>query len=233
MNKLLVITGASRGIGLCTAKRFKSQGYRIINLSRSAIDADIGEQLSVDLANPGWVKEYGCTLLESAGQPDSICLIHNASVLLKDSIQNASSEMARVLQINLIASQQLNELLLPLMKTGSSVLYVGSTLSEKAVAGTLTYATSKHAVLGLMRASCQDLMGTGIHTAAVCPGFTNTEMLRDHLGQDQEILQAIASGNGFNRLIEPTEIAESLWFCARSPVLNGAVIHANLGQVEH
>jgi 3-oxoacyl-[acyl-carrier protein] reductase len=68
------------------------------------------------------------------------------------------------------------------MGPGSSVLYVGSTLSEKAVPGSFSYVVSKHAQLGMMRATCQDLMGTGIHTAMVCPGFTDTEMLRNHLG---------------------------------------------------
>ena len=57
--------------------------------------------------------------------------------------------------------------LLPLMPSGSSVLFVGSTLSEKAVKGAFSYVVSKHAQLGMMRATCQDLMGRGIHTALV------------------------------------------------------------------
>ena len=67
---------------------------------------------------------------------------------------------------------------------------------------------SKHAQLGMMRATCQDLMGRGIHTALVCPGFTDTEMLRTHLGDDADLTRAIAGMNSFNRLIDPAEIAE-------------------------
>lgn len=233
MNKVLVISGASSGIGLTTATQFAAQGYRVINLSRSAIDPSIGEQLHIDLSEPQWPQNHRAELLEKVGDPDQICLVHNASILLKDSIHAAAADMARVLQTNLIASQQLNELLLPKMNAGSSIIYIGSTLSEKAVANTLSYSTSKHAVLGLMRASCQDLAGTGIHTAAVCPGFTDTKMLRDHLGNDQSILDAIAASGTFGRLIQPDEIANSIWFCSQNPVINGAVLHANLGQVEH
>ena len=135
--------------------------------------------------------------------------------------------------MNVVAPAQLNQIVLPLMQAGSSIIYLGSTLSEKGVANTCSYVTSKHALLGLMRASCQDLVGSGIHTACVCPGFTATEMLENHVGGSTEILESIASGVAFNRLIEPIEIARTIAFAANNPVLNGAVVHANLGQIEH
>ena len=122
------------------------------------------------------------------------------------------------------------ERLLPLLPRSSSVLYIGSTLAEKAVPGAFSYVVSKHAQLGMMRATCQDLLGRGIHTAMICPGFTATDMLRTHLGNDPEVEAAIASMNSFNRLIEPREIAELIHWAHHHPVINGAVVHANLGQ---
>ena len=140
--------------------------------------------------------------------------------------------MADILALNVTAPQRLNRIFLPVMPAGSAILYVGSTLSEKAVANSFTYVTSKHAMLGMMRATCQDLAGLKIHTACICPGFTNTEMLRAHVGQDPAILQSIAGGSAFGRLIEPTEIADLLFFSAENPIINGAVLHGNLGQIE-
>ena len=233
MSKVLVITGASRGIGLATARQFQQEGYLVINLSRTSIDNSIGSQIHTDISQSNWLDLCKHQLLELVGSPSKIVLVHNASILLKDSISSASNDFARVFQTNVIAAQQLNELLIEKMPRGSSIHYIGSTLSEKAVANALTYATSKHATLGLMRASCQDLMGTGIHCSCVCPGFTDTQMLREHLGGDQDILKAIASMNGFERLIEPEEIAKTVFFAANNPALNGAVIHANLGQREN
>jgi len=131
-----------------------------------------------------------------------------------------------------VACVQLDQLLLPLMGAGSSIVYVGSTLGEKAVAGACAYVVSKHALIGLMRATCQDLAGRGIHTACVCPGFTDTEMLRAHVGQASEVLEALAGNVTFGRLIEPEEVARTIHFCALNAVINGAVIHANLGQFE-
>ena len=136
------------------------------------------------------------------------------------------------MQVNLIAPVQLNRLVLPLMERGSAILYVGSTLSVKAVANTCSYSTSKHALVGLMRATCQDLAGSGIHTACVCPGFTETDMLRELAGHDAAVLDSLAQNVTMGRLIDPVEIAETLYFCARQPVINGATVQANLGQFE-
>ena len=118
------------------------------------------------------------------------------------------------------------------MSEGSAIIYVGSTLSEKAVPGAFSYVTSKHAVVGLMKATCQDLMDRGIHTACVCPGFTDTPMLRNHLNHDETIIEQIKTMNAQNRLIKPTEIASTIYFAATNPVINGAVLHANMGQKE-
>lgn len=230
MIKALVITGASRGIGLSTAKLFNEHGYHIINLSRRRIDPSIGTQICTDISQPNWLDGCKNQLLDQLGEPEQVVTVHNASILLKDSISDASHDFSTVLQTNVIAAQQLNEILIEKMVPGSSIHYIGSTLSDQAVANTLSYTTSKHATLGLMRASCQDLMGTGIHCTCICPGFTDTEMLRDHIGNDPAVIESIAGMNAFNRLITPEEIAETIFFAANSPVLNGTVIHANLGQ---
>lgn len=232
MDKLLVITGGSRGIGLAAIELFAEKGYRVINLSRSSTNTDLASQINVDLSNSNWLSNIHQDFIKAVGVPDQITLVHNAALLLKDSSKKVE-DFTKVLQINVIAAQQLNEVLIPLMKTGSSILYVGSTLSTKAVANTLTYSTSKHAVLGLMRASCQDLVGTGIHTACVCPGFTDTEMLREHIGQDKEVMKILAEANAYGRLVKPTEIADCLKFCAETAAINGTILNAHLGQIEH
>jgi 3-oxoacyl-[acyl-carrier protein] reductase len=232
MDKVLVITGGSRGIGLAAVELFSSAGYRIINLSRSNTNLELAEQICVDFTNSNWLESSLNSITKLVGKPDQLVLIHNAAVLLKDDVRNAKN-LAAVLQLNLVAPQQLNELIIPLMPSGSSILYIGSTLSHKAVARTLTYSTSKHGVLGLMRASCQDLAGSGIHTACICPGFTDTQMLREHIGQDPEILKVLGKSNAFARLVQPDEIAACLKFCAENPAINGASIDVNLGQIEH
>jgi NAD(P)-dependent dehydrogenase (short-subunit alcohol dehydrogenase family) len=233
MSKMLVITGASKGIGLATAKLFADNDYKVINLSRSLCSLEGVINLQVDLLDHDWPEQWQSQLLEQVREPSALVIVHSAGMLTKDSVKNIEAEVLRqVLQLNVVAAAQLNKVLIPKMQEGSSLLYISSTLGTKAVANTHAYVISKHAVIGQMRATCQDLAGKGIHTACVCPGFTETEMLQNHLQKNPELYDQLASRMALKRLAQPIEIAETLWFCSQKPVINGAVIHANLGQIE-
>lgn len=233
MGKTAIITGASSGIGAATAQCFIDLEYQVINIARRNSPVEGVVNINADLSTEEGAKKAAEQAGEASQSATSIALIHNASLMLKDTVNDCgSSDLMRVLAVNVGAVNTLNRELLPHFKAGSSVIYVGSTLSEKAVAGAHSYVISKHAQLGQMRATCQDLMGTGIHTAMICPGFTNTEMLRQHLGGDAELMHEIGSQNGFARLVTPEEIARAITWAHQSPVINGSVIHANLGQIE-
>jgi 3-oxoacyl-[acyl-carrier protein] reductase len=233
LNKVLVITGASKGIGLAAAKHFSSRGYRVINISRSPCEVVGVVNFSVDLLSHGWLAEQGAALLEELGEPDQVVLVHNAAMMTKESVSSIDADtLRRVLQLNVVAPSELNVLLIPKMKEGSSIAYISSTLGRKAVANTHAYVVSKHAVIGQMRATCQDLAGSMIHTAAICPGFTETEMLSEHLGANPEVYQQITASIAHRRLARPSEIADTIWFVSQNPVINGAILDANLGQIE-
>jgi len=231
--KTAIITGASVGIGRASAQAFMTRGYEVYNLSRRPCPVEGVTNISCDLTVPDAIDKACDGLISAMGGSDSVALIHNACQMRKDSAVACTSESLReVLETNLVAVNSLNQRLLPQLPGSSSVLYIGSTLAEKAVAGSFSYVISKHALLGMMRASCQDLMGSGIHTALICPGFTDTEMLRTHLGNNEEVMQAIGAMNSYGRLIEPEEIAEFIFWAHHNPVINGSVLHANLGQKE-
>lgn len=243
-----IITGASAGIGAATARHLVDDGWHVVNLSRRDCPVQGVRQITCDFADPEALRA-ACREVEAiarSGGPhdegptashardgDPLLLVHNATLLQNDSVGEVDTDtFMRVLQINLAAPNALNNAVLPHMRSGSAIIYVGSTLSEKAVPDSYTYVTSKHAVVGMMRATCQDLAGRGIHTACVCPGFTDTEMLRSHIGTDQHAEALVTGMSAFGRLITPEEIAETIVWAAGHPVINGAVLHANLGQVE-
>ena len=231
--KTVIITGASRGIGQASAETFRRAGDRVINISRSASHLSGVENCSIDLSEKqaeAAVRQFVDTEIE----PGVIILVHNAARLSSDSIKEVDLDRFRAdLALNVIAPQLLNKALLPQMTAGSAIIYIGSTLATKAVPGAYTYVVTKHALVGMMRATCQDLVGTGIHTACICPGFTDTEMLRSRVADDSAALESIKEASTFGRLITPQEIADTIYFAAQNPVLNGAIIHANLGQVEN
>ena len=81
MSNVLVITGASKGIGLATARHFLAHDYRVINLSRSACDLDGVINFSVDLLSHSWANENGKALLDAVGNPEKLVLVHNAAMM--------------------------------------------------------------------------------------------------------------------------------------------------------
>ncbi|MCB9750828.1 MAG: SDR family oxidoreductase [Myxococcales bacterium] len=232
--QVAVITGASVGIGRAIAELLRGDGLRVINLARRACPVDGVLSVPVDLSSGAGVKEAAAQLrARLPGGPRVLHLVHNAAAMPQDSasaLDPASFE--RAMRLNVISPAELTAELLPLMAPGSSVIYIGSTLSEKGVPGRLSYVASKHAVLGLLRATVQDLFGTGVHAVCVCPGFTDTEMLRPVLDENPELMRAVLDMVSYHRLLEPREIAEVVRFATRNPALNGAVLHANLGQRE-
>jgi 3-oxoacyl-[acyl-carrier protein] reductase len=232
VNKQLIITGASRGIGYHTAAHFLRQGWQVTNLSRHPCTVEGVKNIPTDLLQTQ-ARLFACTeLTKQMQQPEVLCIVHNAALMIKDrSDQIDARDLRQSLELNVIAPSQINKALIPHCGAGSSIIYIGSTLSEKAVANTASYVTSKHAILGLMRATTQDLSGSGIHSACVCPGFTDTDMLREHI-RDPRVLEHLAHQNALQRLVKPEEIADLIYYCATHPVINGAVLHANLGQLE-
>jgi len=229
--KTMLITGASAGIGLSTAQEFVQADYQVINLSRRRCPLEQVMHINCDLSEPGFIEQISEQLTQSLQNAEELVLIHNAAKLVNDRAPETTSKQLReILEVNVVAPNTLNHFAIPFMRPGSSIIYVGSTLSEKAVPNSFSYVTSKHAMVGMMRATCQDLAGSQIHTACVCPGFTDTEMLRQHVPADA--MTQIAGMSAFERLVAPEEIANTLFWAAQNPVINGSVIHANLGQIE-
>lgn len=230
---LALVSGASSGIGKATATAFVDAGYRVYNLARRPSGLSGVEDIAVDLADLSAVEALATALVPHVSTAERTCLVHNASDLPQDTALHVdAAAMQHTLRLNVVAPAVINQRLLPQMAAGSSVIFIGSTLSEKGVPGHLSYCAAKHAVVGLMRATCQDLQGRGIHTLCICPGFTATEMLQPALHDDPAMLQRIRDKVGYGRLIEPAEIAALVRTAAEQPVLNGAVLHANLGQRE-
>ncbi len=231
--KLAIVTGASSGIGLATARLFLDHHYEVINLSRRPCPDSRVTSVKIDLSSGLLATKLKRTLMAqlNLSAPTEIHLIHNAAKLHSDSAVNTEDDrLHEVMQVNVLAPNTLNRLLIPHMAAGSSIVLVGSTLAEKAVANVFSYVASKHALVGMTRALCQDLAGTEVHVSCICPGFTDTEMLRSRV--PEEHLDDVAQLSTFHRIIQPEEIAQTIFWATQNPVINGSVIHANLGQKE-
>lgn len=233
MKKTLILTGGSKGIGYAVAQLFHHNEWQIINISRSNSNIENIININIDLSDIHFEAILNANVKSTLEGKQQICLVHNAAYHINDNITEQNLiELTKTLNVSIISPSILNRCFIPFMAEGSSIIYMGSTLSEKAVPHAASYVIAKHATVGMMRATCQDLAKLHIHTCCVCPGFTNTEMLQNHLDNDPQLMDFAKKKVGAERLIEPVEIAKTIYFAAQNPVINGSVIHANLGHLE-
>lgn len=231
MSKYLVITGGSRGIGEKTIRCFQKNGWLAVNISRSASTIPDVINRKIDLSSLQEIEKNSAVLLDSVKNATQLCLVHNAAFYKRDQIDSLDIEdLQHTLQINVVSATALNKLFIPLMKPGSSIIYLGSTLAVKAVPGSASYIISKHAIVGLMKATCQDLIAKNIHTCCICPGLVDTQLLKETM--DSEMVDYLVNNVIIGkRLIEPEEIANLIYYCSTTNLINGATLQANLGQV--
>lgn len=229
----VVVTGASTGIGRAIAARARADGRRVINLSRRPCPVEGVIDIAADLGDADAVARALARVHELLAEaPGRVHLVHNAAMILDDAITRFDPRAAeRSMRVNVVTPAELTAGLLPAMPPGSSIIFIGSTLSEKGVPGRLSYCASKHGLVGLLRATVQDLFGRQIHAVCVCPGFVDTDLL-EPLRARPEVMQQVLGMISFGRLLRPDEIADIVAFAVNNPSLNGAIIHANLGQRE-
>lgn len=232
-NKILIITGGSRGIGEKVILTFLENGWKVINISRTPCQIKSVINFSLDLSSSKNIENDSEKLRYLLDKNSIISLVHNAGFYKKDSISTILiDDLQTTLEVNVISPILLNQIFLPRMLTGSSILYIGSTLAEIAVPNSASYVISKHAVKGLMKSTCQDLAGRGVQTCCINPGLVNTVLLKDTMSQDK--IDALVNTKIMDkRLIEPEEIAKIIYFCTTTPTLNGSTIDANLGQINN
>ncbi|MBJ3776861.1 SDR family NAD(P)-dependent oxidoreductase [Acuticoccus mangrovi] len=240
--KTLVLTGASRGIGHATVKRFAADGWRIITCSRQPFSDKCpwpsGEEdhIVVDLADPenlgDAIAEIRHRLAANGGRLDA--LVNNAGISPKgeggkrlDSIETPMHLWRTVFQVNFFAPIMLGRGLMRELKVARGAVVNVSSIAGSRVhpfAGT-AYATSKAALAALTREMAADFGPHGIRVNAIAPGEIETAILSPGT-------EDMAAAIPLRRLGTPSEVAEAIFFLCSpaSSYVNGAEIHVNGGQ---
>ncbi len=237
-NKVVLVTGASRGIGAEIAIQAANEGAKVIvNYvgSKGAAD-DVVKQiksngsdaiaLHADVSKPEDVKALFDNAIAHYGRID--VLINNAGIMITKLIKDTTNEdFIRQFEVNVKGTfNTLREAATRLASNGSIVNF-SSTTTRLLMPTYGSYVATKGAVEQLTRVFAKEIGSRGINVNAILPGPTNTELFTK--GKPLEMIDRLASLNAFNRLGEPADIAKIVIFLASDDAkwISGQMIGAN------
>jgi NAD(P)-dependent dehydrogenase (short-subunit alcohol dehydrogenase family) len=238
--RTLLLTGASRGIGHATVKRFSSAGWRVISCSRQPFPEDCpweaGEEdhIQVDLASPENTMKAVADIRSRLKDGKLHALVNNAGVSPKgpngerlSTLTTDLRDWGRVFHVNFFASIVLARGLFAELKAAQgAIVNVGSIAGSRVhpFAGA-AYATSKAALAALTREMAHDFGPHGVRVNAIAPGEIETAILSPGT---EKLAEAIP----MRRLGKPEEVARTIYYLctAESSYVTGVEIEINGGQ---
>ena len=252
--KHALVTGGSRGIGAACAQALLSRGARVTLAGRDADSlaaaqasmramspADIAIQV-LDVADEDSVRAGFAAAAERLGRID--ILVNNAGQAAAAPFGKTDAALwQRMLDVNLTGTFHCTQAALPAMLEAKwgRIVNVASTAGLTGYRYTAAYTAAKHGVVGLTRALALEVATKGVTVNAVCPGYTETDIVRDAVANivaktgrgEQEARAELAAGNPQKRLVQSGEVANAVvWLClAESAAMNGQSIAVAGGEV--
>lgn len=247
-----LVTGAARGIGAAIARRLAEEGALLSLVGRQRAPL---EQLAASLPASARAAVFVCDVSDSAAVATAwqqaraaagpiAILVNNAGQAASAPLARTSDELWRqMLDVNLGGTFfGCREALPDMLAAGwGRIVNVASTAGQRGYAYVSAYAAAKHGVIGLTRSLALEVARKGITVNAVCPGYTDTDLLRDSVANvvaktkrsDAEALAEFAGQNPQGRLVDPREVADAVaWLCLpASAALNGQSISISGGEV--
>jgi 3-hydroxybutyrate dehydrogenase len=243
-----LVTGGGRGIGRAIAASLVQAGavVTVLGRHRAALDDAIaaGAAHFAAVADVADQAAVGAAIAEAAIRQPIDILVANAGVA--ESAPFGKSDAAlfgRMMDVNFMGVVHAVQAVLPAMKDRryGRIVAVASTAGLKGYAYVSAYSAAKHAVIGLVRSLALELATTGVTVNAVCPGFTDTDLVAGSIDNimkktgrsHDEAVAELARHNPQGRLVTPAEVADTvLWLCGEGAgAITGQAIAVAGGEV--
>ena len=247
-----VVTGAGRGIGAAIAAQLAAQGATLTLMGRNAavleataktlpasaraqvVTCDVTDAASVSAAFEAARAGLGAIsiLVNNAGQAESASFA-----------KTTLDQWQRMLAVNLTGTFLCTQAALADVQASGRgrIVNIASTAGQKGYAYCAAYAAAKHGVLGLTRSLALEVAAQGLSVNAVCPGYTDTAIVRDGVARivaatgrsEADAMATFSQSSPLRRLVEPDEVAATvLWLCADAPAaLTGQALSVSGGEV--
>jgi NAD(P)-dependent dehydrogenase (short-subunit alcohol dehydrogenase family) len=246
----VLVTGAGRGIGAAIARRLSAGGARLTLLGRQLEPL---HALAAEL--PNTAQALACDVSDSAAVVSAFAqaragfgplhiLVNNAGQAHSAPLGRTTDALwQRMLAVNLTGSFHCAREALPDLRAAGwgRIVNIASTAGQRGYPYVAAYVAAKHGVIGLTRALALELATQGITVNAVCPGYTDTDLLRDSVANvvsktgrsEAQALQEFTRHNPQGRVITPDEVAATVaWLCSdEAASITGQSLSVSGGEV--
>ena len=224
MDKVAIITGASRGIGRSIAKKLYDEGANVALCARSPIQ-DFPQERSLavkmDVRDEKNVEAGIRRIVDRFGKIDIV--VNNAGISGVTPVEAADTgPWLEIIQTNVVGTYFVTRAAVPHVPNGGRIIMISSVLGKFGVPGYTAYCTAKTGLIGFARALALELAPRKITVNALCPGWTDTEMARAgmrDLAKDlgipvEQFYKDAMSRVPLGEMVEPEEVANLVAFLA-------------------